>query len=165
MVFGLFILLISGIIRYSGLAEFILSFFIEGVSEVYCWDLSALLYLFVKLLQLTAFYPKGLSLYRTWFKERIFSFLETKSKIEETYFKPTKRDILIRYFWLNYLFIVPLLLLILHRYDIETYSLNSVFSLIFQYCSLNYIICLVGLNLLFSNKYNAWKFLFNMWFA
>jgi hypothetical protein len=157
VVFGLFIIVVSGIIRYSGLAEFILSFFIDGVSEVYSWGLSALLSLFVKL-------PcKGLSRSRTWFKERIFSFLETKSKIEETYFKPTKRDIWICYFWLNYLFIVPLLLLILHTYDIETYSLNSVFSLIFQYCSLNYVICLAGLNLLFSNKYNAWKFLFNMW--
>jgi hypothetical protein len=35
VVFGLFVIVISGIIKYSGLAEFILSFFMNGVSEVY----------------------------------------------------------------------------------------------------------------------------------
>jgi len=49
VVFGLFVIMVTGIIKESGLAVFLLSFFRVNVSEVYSWGISAILALFVKL--------------------------------------------------------------------------------------------------------------------
>nr|YP_010317399.1 hypothetical protein MRV96_mgp35 [Ciborinia camelliae]UNB14724.1 hypothetical protein [Ciborinia camelliae] len=100
-----------------------------------------------------------------FYKNKVFLFLVTKSKINETYIIPSKGNLYIIFIWLSSVLILPFFLLnIIILIDIDTdINLNNLIILIFFSLSQTYICTLAGLNFLLGNNYNTWKVLFNIW--